>query len=90
MLSPLQKYRKYGRFPWELLLTAVMILSATFSSQATVLIQYPQQREIQTFFNFHLLAHDSWDIYEGSYVFTWSTHQYRTLDEMMEFFNRTL
>jgi hypothetical protein len=90
VLGPLEKYRKYGRFPWEVLLTVLMILSTTISSQATVQIQYPQQREIQTFFNFHLLAHDSFDIYEGATVFTWRTHQYRTLDDMMEFFNRTL
>jgi len=51
-----------------------MIISSTFSSQATVLLQYPQQREIQTFFNVHLLGHDSFDIYEGVTVFTWRTH----------------
>lgn len=67
-----------------------MILSASLTTEATVQTKYPQQREIQTFFNFHLLAHDSFDIYEGATVFTWSTHQYHTLQEMMDFFNRTL
>jgi hypothetical protein len=86
----LQKFTKYGRFPWEIVLTAVMIISATMSSQSTVLIKYPQQRDIQTFFNLHLLGHNSLDIYEGTTVFTWPIHQYRDFGDMEEFFNRTL
>lgn len=86
----MEKYRKYGRFPWEMLLTVVMIVSATVSVQSTVLIKYSQQREIQTFFNYHVLGHDSFDIYEGSTVFTWRTQEYRNLQDVYEFFNRTL
>jgi hypothetical protein len=67
-----------------------MIISATITSQATVLIKYPQQRDIQTFFNWHLLEHNSLDIHKGSMVFTWRTHQYRSFGDMVKFFNRTL
>lgn len=89
-LSPLQKYRQYGRFPWEIVLTALMILSATLSVQSVMLTKYAQEKEVQTFFNFHMLQHDSFDIYEGSTVFTWRTQEYRNLEDIYEFFNRTL
>ena len=48
----------------------------------------PFVRTVQSFFNFHMLEHDSQDIYEGGSVIFYRTQEYIMAHDIMAFFNR--
>ncbi len=59
---------------------------ATTSVQTQIQYYAPFVRTVQNFFNYHLLHHESQDIYEGSSVIFYRTQEFRMAEGIMGFF----
>lgn len=61
---------------------------ATASAQTQMQYYGPYVRTVQNYFNYHLLQHDSQDLYEGSTVIYYRTQEYFMASDIFEFFRR--
>lgn len=59
---------------------------ATTAVQSKMQSFAPFVRNVQNFFNYHLLTHESQDIYEGGDVIFYRTQEYIMAEDIMGFF----